>query len=288
MNMKTKLLTAFLGGSLIAGNLLAAPIEIYSEAFLRTNTPNNNRLLDVSWAADGHYKGNWRTYDAAGNNMPTGSTAVSNNNDLPRMISNGAGGDSALGFLFVGIYAGNVAAMSRDSVLHGIVLRDETPVFNSGGGITANHFEWQNLRGFSIDLSRGTHNGAENASTRAVIQIGTDWFASETTFNPAAAATWETHTIADISTETWRTLSFDSGNNNAVSLGTTAQTLSAHGASGSLTSVGFHLSTTGSGSGSNSQYRIDNIAVTAIPEPGTLVLFGIAVGSVFLFRRRKK
>ncbi|MCC5844166.1 MAG: PEP-CTERM sorting domain-containing protein [Verrucomicrobia bacterium] len=33
--------------------------------------------------------------------------------------------------------------------------------------------------------------------------------------------------------------------------------------------------------------NIDNIALTAIPEPGTLALVGIALGSLLLFRRRK-
>ncbi|MCC5849070.1 MAG: PEP-CTERM sorting domain-containing protein [Verrucomicrobia bacterium] len=32
---------------------------------------------------------------------------------------------------------------------------------------------------------------------------------------------------------------------------------------------------------------IDNATITAIPEPGTLVLVGIALGSLFLFRRRR-
>ena len=285
MNMKTKLLTALLGGSLIAGNLMATPIEIYSEAFLRTDTPSGNQLLDESWVADGHYKGNWRTYDAAGNddNNFTGAFGWQNAN-RNRQLSNGTGAGGTMGFLYLGWTTANVTAQGD----HGIVFRDDNPVFNSGGGITANHFEWQNLREFSIDLSRGSNAVAENASTRAVIQIGTDWFASDTTFNPATADTWGTHTLADISTANWLTLSFDLGNNNAVTLGGTAQTLALHGASGSLTSVGIHLSTTGTGTESNPQYRMDNSAVTAIPEPGTLVLFGIAVGSVFLFRRRKK
>ena len=295
MNMKTKLLTALLGGSLIAGNLPASPITIYQEAFLRTDTNTSNQLL--TWNSNNApapaYQGNWRTYDAAGNNIPNGNTGV-NADQLGRMISNGNGGDLAKGFLFINLStsngtSGNVGAQRRDDVNHGIVVRDETPVFNSGGGITASHFEWQNLRGFSFDLSRGTSNYVMEASNRAVIQIGSDWFASADGFNPTAANEWQTHTIADISTANWLTLSFDSGNNNAVSLGTTAQTLALHGASGSLASVGIHVSTTATtGTQANTQWRTDNIAVTAVPEPGTLALLGL--GGLLLtkaLRRRK-
>ena len=37
----------------------------------------------------------------------------------------------------------------------------------------------------------------------------------------------------------------------------------------------------------SSTFVIDNLSVTAIPEPGTLALMGIALGSLLLFRRRK-
>jgi hypothetical protein len=40
-------------------------------------------------------------------------------------------------------------------------------------------------------------------------------------------------------------------------------------------------------SNSGSAIYIDNLSVTAIPEPGTLALLGIALGSLLLFRRRK-
>jgi len=296
MNMKTKLLTALLGGSLIAGNLPASPIVIYDEAFLRTDTNNNNQLLtwNSSNAPAPAYQGNWRTYDAMGNNIPNGNTGV-NADQLGRMISNGNGGDNAKGFLFINLSTtngtnGNVGAQRRDGVNHGIVVRDETPVFNTTAeGYTAAHREWQNLRGFSFDLSRGTSNYVLEASNRAVIQIGSDWFASEQGFNSTPENTWQTHTIADISTANWLTLSFDSGNNNRVTLGTTAQTLAAHGATGILNSVGIHVSTTATtGANNNTQWRTDNIAVTAVPEPGTLALLGL--GGLLLtkaLRRRK-
>jgi hypothetical protein len=266
-------------------------LVIYEEAFLRTNSPSGNRLLNQSWAADGHYKGNWRVYDAQGNNDNSfsGHTGV-NNDNRGRMLSNGTGGDDAIGFIFNQWTTANLTANFRDGVAHGIVYRDNDPVFNSGGGITANHFEWQNLRGFSVDLSRGTGAVTETASTRAVIQIGTDWFASETTFNPTATNTWETHTLANISTANWLTLSFDSDNNNAVTLGTTAQTLAAHNASGIVASVGFHVSNTATtGNNTAAQYRIDNIVVTAIPEPSTYAaLIGLLALGLVAWRRRSR
>jgi hypothetical protein len=241
------------------------PVAIYDEAFLRTDTNNNNQLL--TWnsnnAAAPAYQGNWRVYDAQGNTPNTGATGTGAG-DRGRMVSNGNGGDGNKGFIYMPWGSANATANRRDDVNHGIVFRDETPVFNTGGEITVAHREWQNLRGFSVDLSRGTNANTGAASTRAVIQIGTSWFASETTFNPTATNTWETHSIADISTENWLTLSFDSANNNRVTLGTSAQTLSEHGVSGSLTSVGFHLSNTSNGSNNDHQYRIDNIVVTAV------------------------
>jgi len=48
----------------------------------------------------------------------------------------------------------------------------------------------------------------------------------------------------------------------------------------------FWLRWTDSGN-NNTVLAIDNLTVTAIPEPGTLVLLGIALGALVLFRRRK-
>lgn len=37
----------------------------------------------------------------------------------------------------------------------------------------------------------------------------------------------------------------------------------------------------------NTVTRFDNFTITAIPEPGTLMLVGIAMGSIFFLRRRR-
>jgi hypothetical protein len=42
----------------------------------------------------------------------------------------------------------------------------------------------------------------------------------------------------------------------------------------------------GFSTGTGNSIRLDNVSVTAIPEPGTLALVGIALGSLMLFRRR--
>lgn len=46
--------------------------------------------------------------------------------------------------------------------------------------------------------------------------------------------------------------------------------------------------TNASGGTGNYSYRLDNIAVQAVPEPGSAVLFGLAVGTTLIFRRRRK
>jgi hypothetical protein len=40
-------------------------------------------------------------------------------------------------------------------------------------------------------------------------------------------------------------------------------------------------------SGDDTQSFVDNLSITAIPEPGTLALFGIALGTLAIFRRRR-
>jgi hypothetical protein len=270
-------------------------LVIYEEAFLRVGNPTSgDRLLNQSW--DGGYQGNWRTYDAAGNNEPNGNTGGVSRQ---RLISQGNGNDGTPGFLFMNWNALNFnASRAGDpAVSHGIVFRDETPVFNTElPDYTAAHLQMQNLREFRIDMSRGTNDAAVNASARAVIQIGTDWFASEQGFNPTESGSpniWQTFTLPDISTANWLTLSFDSDNNNAVTLGNTAMTLAAHGVAGDaiLVSVGIHASTTATAAGGDAtgQYRMDNIVVTAIPEPSTYAaLFGLLAIGFVAYRRRRR
>ena len=51
--------------------------------------------------------------------------------------------------------------------------------------------------------------------------------------------------------------------------------------------IRFQFSGDGGLGSSGSGFSIDNVVITAIPEPGTLALVAIALGSLALFRRRK-
>lgn len=274
MNMKTKLLTALLGGTLIAGNLMAQTIT-YTQPFNNTTNqvliPNAtpNALTNWGWAAV-----NGNAPNIPGTQWGTLSDA------------NGAGGTPGLAY--------NLGANNVRGFATWFAGDLETPA-------NAMSLAQSDLLSLSTRIGHG-HTANQTRWLMRIDDDGTDrWFVSLQTYQMATAiefvSGFEDNNIgisANFTDLEWRPLlnpdedaPFD-GLIGAASDGFTLITNAANPAAstlptGNITALGvYHWHT------NNSATRFDDFTIVAIPEPGTLVLFGIAVGSVFLFRRRKK
>lgn len=147
----------------------------------------------------------------------------------------------------------------------------------------------------SISWNQG--NSATTSQTvRLMIQLdGSAWYASDTVFSNAETYTGATFATA-VSSNTadvfktlsfstqpsaWRSVSLTSGS--VLSLGGIVGT----GLSGTVTGIGFYLEFD-TGATTNTTMRLDNLVVTAIPEPSALAALLGAGGLMFAVSRRRR
>lgn len=124
-------------------------------------------------------------------------------------------------------------------------------------------------------------NATATDGFRLAIQVGADWYVSaQNNTQSAGVSTFSTQ--AEQMTQlmagsSWNTLDFTAGD--TLSMGTAA-TLPL---SGTINAFGLFAET----HTQNTSMRFDTFTITAIPEPGTLVLVGIALVSAFALKRRR-
>jgi hypothetical protein len=251
---------------LTCGLASAQPVNIYSETF--NEGASSNRLLNFD-AGAGKYRGNWRVaYGADGNTSLANGSTSSDATNFSAMIS---GSD----FIFFTWSTTNITNKP-------LFFRDTNAVFLETGA----YLDVANLRDLSFTYSRGAAAPAVNAVLSPTILIGSTWYITDATFTNASANTISPFSV-NIQTALWRELTFNAGTE--MSIGGTSGTLSALGATGSIESVGVWTNTTSTGAGSSTaQWRFDDLTVTAIPEPGTLALLGLAGLAALLGLRRRR
>ena len=242
---------SFLAASALAGQ---AQTTIYTEDF--GDATENQPTTSVDW--------HWMYQDGANVVSPDVATMEARENP-------GLGGPGGFtGRVLVAWGEGsNNAWETSDTFL----FFDSSPTFDTSGG---GSLLWSNLDEFSFAANRGSTFAG---TTRAVIQIGGTWYASEAqTFT----TTVSTYTI-DIQDTNW--LAFTPGT--SLALSGTGDTLANLNASGNLQGVGLWVNAT-SGTGSNRQWRVDDLEITAIPEPSTYaVIAGLLALGLVAWRRRK-
>jgi hypothetical protein len=128
-----------------------------------------------------------------------------------------------------------------------------------------------------INWTLADQSVADSTSLRMAVLNGSQWYLSsaQSTSNAAGTTTFE-----DLGSVTWATW-------DPTGFPLDAAPGSFSVASSSLTDIqafGMYFSTTRT---TQTRLNISGFEVIAIPEPGTLALVGIALGSVLLFRRKK-
>ncbi|MCC5849775.1 MAG: PEP-CTERM sorting domain-containing protein [Verrucomicrobia bacterium] len=279
-------LPALLAFSLI-GSVSAGTI-VYSEGFDRTDA--GAKPLGDADAWDATWLGFVQATDVSeGVNVSDHLNSVNIDvNDKQSFMGIGggfaAGGDR--GFLFLG----------RDATYKGIAFTnpDATNDINSHSAWGGNGGQADLLSSLSFKLRNESDT---NTTTHFLLQVNdggnTSWLVNTTGFTNDGgtnqANEWAQYTLNDpTAAGAWSTLDgFDLSNQGTQTFVGNLGTL------GSATTLSSNMTIEGYGfwsestAGANQTTRVDDFTVTAIPEPGTLVLLGISLGALALFRRRK-
>jgi hypothetical protein len=160
---------------------------------------------------------------------------------------------------------------SGDSSISGMIF------FQKSGFL--NGFESGSLALSELDASFNISDHAATSTTfRFSVQNGTNWYLSESAYTTNGNGTFSQEDLGSIQWGSW-----DPTGAPINSAPTSFDTLGS-----SLTDVqsfGFYFNL--ERDTTTPRFRVDSYTVTAIPEPGTLALVGIALGSLLLLRRRK-
>lgn len=262
MNTKQRLTTFFTAAAMSAMVAQAAPL--YSQSF--DNTTGGNIGVGVT-NAGAPAAAIWQ-YATSGGVDRSGTS----------IVFSGSAGDTAFGNVNGFIYH---STNNDNNQWRSVVYWDPTVNLNQSS-IT--------------EMSIAIRHQNSGHHTRFVAQVGNAWFATAQSWGMITAnnANWETKTFDFTTSDAWvplrnpdNTGSFD-GLMGAASVGftpleaATINTGTQNLPSGNITAIGF-LTSGHPNVGGNA--RTDSLQV--IPEPGTLVMVGIALGSLLLFRRRR-
>ena len=253
MKSITKLLAAAVLAACVLTPSLSQAAVIYRETF--SSTTNEAPSSNVDWfslsGSTANQTTNWR---------------LSNANGKPTDLSNvnaGSSGQTVQGFLFDSLTSNG----------------QPTLVYTTEYLIDRTQYD---LTSFSWYLG----NGNTTDPARLAIRIGSDWFATNTTFlsDLAVANAGEFSTKAGLETfnwttaaSAWRDLTVIPGTSLAVA--GTARTNPLP--TGNIDAFGVFFDTR------NANQRIDTFEINAIPEPSSVALIGLALAAGLFLRRRQ-
>jgi hypothetical protein len=272
MQTKTKaILTTLLLGAALP--VFAAPVTLISDTFPEdfdnfTPQTSGSGTAGMTWSADNGVGG------------------------VPGRIN---AGSASLNHMSLVYYSGDGAAITWEtatpytasiSFLPGTISGDISHVFSGFIRSTGSNFE----TGGSSVAGRMRNDGSGTYLT--LYQQGSVVGSNSETFTLSNTLWYELETVMTLASATQGDLAVNLYSRGAD--GTAERTLieSISAANVTIGNSGFSESTfyAGFGGGNNSGSNIaafDNFTVVAIPEPGTLALMGIALGSLLLFRRRR-
>ncbi|MCC5846457.1 MAG: PEP-CTERM sorting domain-containing protein [Verrucomicrobia bacterium] len=262
---------------LLAGFLANAhAATLISDTF---DTDFNNFSAQNVVGADGLA---WSSADGVGDVSGRINTITGSLNHTHAVYYSGAGSEITKNFteIFTATILFQTGASIGGDVTHANAgfLRSTGSAFNTGAGGYAFWGEMRNDGGGTY--LRLLNTGGQVGSNSSTFSLETEnWYALQASIALSADATASSMSVSI----------FDVGADGTDPLGAALASISASDVS--LANGGFSGNLwAGFGGGNNSGSNItafDNFSVVAIPEPGTLVLLGIALGSLLLFRRRR-
>lgn len=240
---------------------------VYSQSF-SNNSGGNASLSDYGWFGA-------RSRGASETNSGGSTTVVSTVEGIaagagatfPASLDlnavNPFGTNLAEGFVFMGTDGNNATRL---------IFHTPTAGMGSWGGGGA---DVEDL----LTVAWAQRNQTETARTRVAIQVGAQWYISETVFTNSSSTEWTAQSLSFTPESAWHTLALQgNGAPDAANLGAP---VAASTFTGAINNIGLY-----SWSPSGNNVRFDNFQVYAIPEPGSLILVGIAGMSLLILRRR--
>lgn len=237
---------------------------IYQETF--DATVNNTSLASVGWAA----------HSTAGEVRTGNTTSMGLSNLVGR---DGTANPQTTGFAYT--FAGNAGTSSDGAA--------GTNNFTAGtnpGLIWTNEYTVDRSTQSLDSISFHMYNSSTTATARIVVQIGAQWYATDTQFSTtvsggasgfAANAVLQTFAFTTAASS-WRLLNFDAPpTTDGTALSVSSSTLASDLPSGNITAFGlFFDPTTGS---NGSRFDTFTLSATPIPEPAG---WSVALGGVVL------
>ena len=237
---------------LTSGPAASAQIVIYRETFSTITNGQTLSAWDGGWSL-------WRSTSFGGN--VTDATSVEG------ALSSANGRPTNLAPVNAGSYAQDVTGFvfgTTNSMREGLFFTSE--------------YTWSAADLTSVSWFMG--NGVTNATQRAALQVGSQWYVSAPFTSPAMfAAQFETQAVQQTvsSSDSWFPLvaTLDA----PFSIGVTATSLPTIGI---VNSMGIYADTLASGN-----VRFDTYVINAVPEPSTYARLGLGALALLFLRRRR-
>lgn len=272
MNKLIKILAVFLMNSAV----FAAPVSVVDYGSNSYVTADANM---TTYLTTGGYSITTALSPSSGYTGPTfyGGYGRSNNGsvDTPRIVNDQLG----VGADVMGWTEGSLGTVDR---MYGSVMFLQSDFL---GGLNSGTVSMDAASVFSINTAKAFVPDQNGFIRFLVIEDGIEYISDATSFTTGTTGSWseKTITLSDPSSQNWYTY-----NRN----GSTAE----YTGSGTLTSlnfdnvtgVGFNFSTVATVTNGAGRIYVDQFSVTAIPEPSSLMLLGLAGLGAALFLRRRR
>lgn len=256
MRFQNSISIAAVIGATLCNSGFASAASVFSETFSTlTGGPDNVRALG---------SGNWEGY-------------IGNDTTAPTVIRN----DSTAPSYNTGSHRAGTVNGSNGTLTNYLFAQNQS---NAPAGIDYFLYTTSNVTAFAPNehpslVATWSRNGDALVSGSfyyMTVQVGGNWYASQTGFNTTTSVTF------NFSTSLWSNLIIGS----SLAVGPTTSTFNdLFGSGQQVTGVGFFIDNLSTNASSSRTIRIDNINIESVPEP-SVALLGLIGAAAMVSRRR--